>query len=781
MSIPSGTILSGRYEVLSQLGAGGMGEVYRARDQRLGRDVAIKVLPEHLALSHDALSRFEREAKAVAALSHPNILAIHDFGSDHDVSFAVMELLEGESLHKRIQQSPLSWRKTIEIAVPIADGLSAAHSKGVIHRDLKPENIFLTSDGQVKILDFGLARLEAATVEQQHSAAPTQSQVTQAGSVMGTVPYMSPEQVRGVPADARSDIFAFGSVLYEMLTGSRAFTGTTAVDTMAAILNKEPTELDELKKKIPVELDRVISHCLEKNPEQRFQTAHDLAFDLKAMLSAPAVSFRRSHLRLLHKVAWITALVLFLFVIASIYIFTRHPIHSLAILPFTNVTADPDTEYLSDGISESIINRLSGLPKLRVMAHDTVFTYKGKTIDPRTVGHDLNVEAVVTGRVLLQGNSLVIRTALVKVADGSELWGEQYNRKLADVLTIQEEISREISKKLQLRLTGEEEKLVTKQYTANSEAYQLYLRGRYYWYKDNPNDLQKGMDYFKQAIEKDPNYALAYVGLADTYNYMAYEGLMPPAEGFEKSEAAIKKALQIDNSLEEAYIPLSEISDGRWDWIKADEYGRRAKNAYGLRMYSSHLMIIGKQKESIVVMKRALELDPLSLITNKSLGARYFWAGQYDKAIEQLQKTIELDPNYPDAHDLLADVYARKGMYKEATDEEKKSLNLAGDTEGASTLEEDYKKYGYQQAKHLQLQSYLEYLNEAAKEQYVSPLNFAQTYALLNEKDKAFEWLEKCYQERSPWLAFLATDPQYDNLRSDPRFKDLLRRVGLPS
>ena len=486
MPLTPGTRL-GPYEILSQLGAGGMGEVYRARDSRLERDVAIKVLPVHLAKDPDALARFEREAKAVAALSHPNILAIHDFGNDQGVSFTVTELLEGETIRGRLAQSPVPWRKAVEIGIATAEGLSAAHSKNIIHRDLKPENIFLTTDARVKILDFGLARV-GAPLSNTPAAADA---MTEPGTIMGTVDYMSPEQVRGVTAEATSDIFSLGAVLYEMICGQKVFSRGSAAETMSAILHEEPRQISRSGKSVPLELERVIHHCLEKNPQERFQSARDLAFALKATLTESGIS----------KAAAPRA---------------KKAIDSLAVLPFSNAGNDPNLDYLSDGITENLINNLSQLPKLRIVPRSIVFRYKGRDVDPQAVGRELGVRALLTGRVALRGDMLNIQTELVNVEEQSQLWGQQYNRKFSDIFAVQEEISNEICEKLRVQLSGEQKKRLTKRHTENTEAYQLYLKGRYYWNRRNPEWVNKGIEYFRQAIEKDPLFAPAYAGMADS-------------------------------------------------------------------------------------------------------------------------------------------------------------------------------------------------------------------------------------------------------------------------
>ena len=786
--LKSGLTLFNHYEIIAPLGVGGMGEVYRAKDLRLDREVAVKVLPEHLAANPDALSRFEREAKAVAALSHPNILAIHDFGSDHGVSFAVMELLEGETLRQRLYSSALPWRKTVEIAISIAEGLSAAHSKGVIHRDLKPENIFLTADGQVKILDFGLAQWKAKILEKELSAAATQSQLTHAGIVMGTVPYMSPEQVRGVSVDARSDIFSFGAVLCEMLTGVRAFTGNTAADMMAAILKEEPKDIEELKKKVPVELERLVLHCLEKNPEQRVQTARDLAFDLKSVLSDSAISVQAPRAKHFPRFIWITAAALtLLMVVASIYMYgiREKPIHSLAVLPFANANKDPNVEYLSDGITESVITNLSTFPNLRIMARGTAFSYKGREVDPRQAGRDLKVEAVVTGRLSQQGENLVIYANLVKVSDGTQLWGNEYKRKLEDVVDIQKEISSEIVKSLKLKLTGEQKKLLAKRSTDNPEAYRLYLRGMHHFWMDTEEDYEKAREYFQQAIDLDPAYALAYVGLGQYHEALAMTGYRPPKEAWPKAIAASRKALEIDNSV--SVITFEGMARYKffylWDWSAAETDFKQLQYSpisLGPRHYSWLLLVMRRYDEAIEQAKKGSDFDPLNKAYSINIGQILTAAGRYDEAIQEINHTLELDPNYTTALFSLADVYEKKGMYEDVISISKRAYLILGDDQTTNLLTNAHGMTGYQQTLRTLAEQSLEQLLEQSKESYVSPLLIASLYSRLNQKDEAFRWLEKAYEERSPMLVFLKVNDDWKNLRSDPRFAELVKRIGLP-
>lgn len=793
-----GARLGDRYEILSSLGSGGMGIVYRARDLRLDRDVAIKILPAHLAEDRDALARFEREAKALAALSHPNILAIHDFGTDKNVCYAVTELLNGETLRAPISRGKLPLARALPIATAIVDGLAAAHSRGIIHRDLKPENIFLTEDGGVKILDFGLARIESpASDASDKTNVPTASIHTSHGTVMGTVPYMSPEQTRAAPLDARTDIFSFGCVFYEMLSGARAFRGNTSADVIACILKEEPAGLASMADGVPPQIQETVARCLKKNPEERFQSAKDLGFALRmsdSRQTAPVATIRTTPAGS-RTTPVMLGIIAVLIVLAAVAYFRTAPapkesqhkeIGSLAILPFANGSSDPDAEYLSDGITESLISSLSQVPNLKVMAHDTVFSYKGKRVDPRQVGRDLNVEAVVTGKVIQHENTLIIYANLVKVSDGSELWGDQYSQSMADIIEMQTSISKQISGKLRAKLTGKEQQTITKNYTSDSEAYQLYLKGRYYFWKFTMEDYEKSIEYFQQAIDKDPNYALAYTGLCDGYAAQAYEGFSSPAEVLPKAKTAGRKALALDNSLSQAHLSMSGIIfNYDWDWPAAEKEMRLAiemdpsRGEYH-RIYSIWYRSKARWKEAIAEVKTAQELDPLSVIDARTMGITYYWAGQYDNAIEQYKKALDLDPTRATVYDSLADVYAKKGLFKIAIDEERRYLSLSGDDESAEELKQDFEKLGYQKARQNLSRKYLNLYTQAAEEQYVSPLTFAVLNVDIGEKDKALEWLEKAYQERSPWLTFLKTDPQFESLRSDPRFQDLVKRIGIP-
>ncbi|MBI3666374.1 MAG: protein kinase [Acidobacteria bacterium] len=784
MPLGSGTRL-GPYEILAPLGAGGMGEVYRARDPRLGREVAIKVLPEHLANNPEALARFEREARAVAALSHPNILASFDCGTDQGICYAVTELLEGETLRSRLGRAELTWTRAIEIGAAVADGLSVAHSKGITHRDLKPENIFLTSDGRVKILDFGLARWRPASPSSGDTATAT---ATEPGTILGTVGYMSPEQVRGVSADAPSDIFSLGCVLYEMVAGQRAFARPTAADTLAAILNNDPPPLADTGKQAPPELEGILNHCLEKNPEQRFQSARDLAFALRATGGAGLPWDRRSRLSV--KPAWkpVLAVLALVALAAGLYLFislrgrSARAIESLAVLPFVNTGANPDAEYLSDGITETLISNLSQLPNLRVMSRSSVFRYKGRDVDPQTAAQALKVQAIVTGRVTQRGDSLAISAELVDARDSSQIWGEQYNRKLADILAVQQEISREISDRLRLKLSGEQKKQLARRSTTNPEAYQLYLKGRYYSEKLTVEGFKRAVELLDQAIEKDPGYALAYAGLADAYVNMV-DVFLPPKEVFPKIKEAARRALELDETLAEAHATLANAKFGYdWDWPGAEREYKRAIElnpgyAKAHEWYGNNLLTsLGRFDEAVAEVKRAQELDPLSLEVQFFAGVTFYWARRYDQAMEELHRTLEMDPNMPPAHAVLGWTYEQKGDRPKAISELQKARELADLPVMQASLASLYALAG----RHAEARKILADLEELSKHRYVSWYDIALIRLALGEKAQALECLDKAFEQRSQWLANLKIDPRLDALRSHPKFPELVRRVGLP-
>jgi eukaryotic-like serine/threonine-protein kinase len=821
------------YRILDKLGAGGMGEVYLAEDTRLDRKVAIKFLPSNSTSDQQAKKRLIREAQAAAKLDHSNICSIYEVGEEDGRSFIVMQYVAGETLAERIHRKPLELRESLDIAVQVAGALVEAHSRGIVHRDIKPQNVMITGRGQVKVLDFGLAKIvqEKSLAD---STAETENLLTEPGMIVGTVPYMSPEQLRGETLDDRSDIFSFGAVLYEMVSGRQPFAAENAAATISIILTKEPPPLARYSREVPGELERIISKALRKDREERYQTSKDLLIDLKSLFeeitfeakletSTPARSTGKSEtvtsdgdarLGTAPQPLMRTAVVetartessnsfiggvrrhrwqfaaLFILLIAfagiGIYLALGHgkAIDSLAVLPFVNVSGDPNTEYLADGITESLINNLSQLPNLTVMSRNSVFRYKGQEADAQVVGRDLKVQAVLTGHMVQRGDNLSISAELVDVRNNSHLWGEQYNRKLSDILAVQAELSREISEKLRLHLSGEQQKQLTRRYTDNTEAYQIYLKGRYYWNKRTPATIDKAIEYFQQAVEKDPGFALAFVGLADCYDVPANP--LPPREKMPKAKAAAMRALQLDELLAEAHTSLARVlAVYDWDWAGAEKEFKRAielnpRYAVAHQWYGGYFEATGRHDESIAERKRAQELDPLSLIMNFELGTAFYFARNYEQAIEQFQKTLELDPSFPPAYIFLPAVYEQTGMYNQAIAGFQKAITLRGATSLGSSLPMSGLGHVYAvSGRKREAQAVLDELKQLSRHEFVPADDIALIYAGLGEKDQAFLWLEKAYEERAFRLSWLKVEPRWDSLRPDPRFADLMRRVGL--
>jgi len=787
MTLSAGERL-GPYEIVGLLGAGGMGEVYRAKDDRLGREVAIKVLPLSLSRDPDRLRRFEQEARAAGALNHPNILAIHDIGTHDGSPYVVSELLEGETLRARLAGSAFTPRKALGHALQIAQGLAAAHEKGIVHRDLKPENVFVTRDGRVKILDFGLAKLTQRESESSpQTNLPTASAGTEPGVVLGTLGYMSPEQVRGKAADSRSDIFSFGAILYEMLSGKRAFHGDSAADTMSAILKEDPPDLSQTNRSIAPGLERVVRHCLEKNPEERFQSARDLAFDLEALsdisgTATPSAAVQAAPGWRVRPALLLAAIGVVLALAAAAFLWLRPrggTIDSIAVLPFVNASADPNAEYLSDGITESLIHILSQLPRLRVAAPALVFHYKGREADPQKVGRDLNVRAVLSGKVIQRGDVLVIRADLVDVASGSELWGDHYERKLSDVLAVQEAIAKEISEKLRLRLTGEERKRLAKRDTEDTEAYRLYLKGRHAWDKRTPESLNESLGYFEQAIDKDPGYALAYAGLADVYAVLSSYSILAPADSFPKARAAAAKALEIDDRLAQAHATLGNVLFSYdLNWTAGEEELKKAialdqDYATAHLWYGILLSARSRFDEAFAQLHRARELDPFSGVIQLNIVRTHLFARQYDLAIEESRKS-----NFGATGAFTAQAYAAKGMRGQALAQFQKAVEaLDGAPLGLMVRGRAEALAG----RRFEAQKTIEEMKSLAERRYVSPSYIGTVYLDLGDRERAFEWLEKAYADHSWDLIFLKVNPQYAPLRTDPRFADLLRRLNLPS
>jgi serine/threonine protein kinase/tetratricopeptide (TPR) repeat protein len=743
-----------------------MGEVYRARDLRLGREVAVKVVPEQLAQDPRRLARFEREAKAVAALAHPNILVLYDIGHDQGVPFAVTELLEGGTLRSRLAGGPVPWREALEVGAAVADGLAAAHAKGIIHRDVKPENLFVTADGRVKILDFGLASVEIPSSSEFETAPFTPCQ-TDPGTMIGTVEYMSPEQVRGLAVDAKSDLFSLGCVLFELMSGRRPFPGRTTAETAAAILHDEPPSLNDVAPHVPPEVESLIRHCLVKDPDQRISSARDLA----------------NHFRVLQSGGDSTAL------LPPTNAYRARPVRkrretslSLAVLPLANANADPDSEYLSDGMTESIINALSQLPGLKVMARSTAFRYKGRDVDAREVGRDLKVRAVLTGQLFHRDNRLILKLELVNVRDGTQLWGGHYDRDWSDVLAVEKAIAQDVADKLRIRLTGEQKRRLHQPATENVEAYKYYLKGRHYWNKRSAEALKKSIKFFEQAIDADPTYALAYSGVADAWLNLGGWGYLPFREAYPRAKAAAQRALALDDFLGEARVSLAMIhKEYDWDWPGAGREYERALEinphyAVGHQWYGEYLAAIGRHADAIAAFQRAIELDPLSLIIHATLGRHgYYFARQYDQAIAQLKKTLEMDEEFWVARLWLGWTYANVGRHPEALAELQLAQRLESNLEILATIGYTYGRGG-ERAK---AQQVLDQLQERSRSQFVSPMLSALVAIGMGEHEQALGWLEQAYDAGAQMLSELKAEPAFDPLRADPRFAGLMRRVGL--
>jgi len=786
---PSPGTRLGPYEILSILGAGGMGEVYRAKDTRLDREVAVKVLPEALAMDADARKRFEREAKAVAALSHPNILAIHDFGFHEGIAYAVTELLEGETLRDRLEAGPLPQKRAIEIALQTARGMAAAHQKGIVHRDLKPENLFLTKDERVKILDFGLAKQGHSPGDADGAtSAPTEDRHTEPGTVLGTVGYMSPEQVRGLAVDRRSDIFSFGAIFYEMLSGRKAFKRKTPADTMSAILKEEPPELSESAPSVSPAVDQIVQHCLDKNPESRFQSAHDIAFALEKLTASGPSAATAAAPRLRTGSVLLAAAAAAAIVAAAMLFWVRRPRtdaaaarKSIAVLPFVNGSSDKENEYFSDGITEDLINQLSKVSGLRVAARTSAFAFKGKNEDVRAIGKALNVGAVLEGNVSRAGDHVRISAQLIDTDNGYSLWSESYDRKLEDIFALRSQLAQTVADALKVKLLVGERQKLEKKPTEDLEAYQLYLKGRHEIASFTPAGLNAGIRHLQQAISRDPNYALAHLGVA--YYYVSVIDLMKGEEALPRARAAAEKALSLDPSLAEAHADLGWIAFLERDDATADREMRAAiemqpELAYAHEVYGWFLVAVGRTDRGLAEAHRAVELDPLSSETNTLLGFNLYFARRYDDAIRQLRTTVAMDPDYYWGREVLGRAYARTGKLPEALAELRSARRAAGSW--ISEIESAFGPVSTEMGNRSEALAMLADMREHAKTEYVPAYYFATVYAALGDKDSAFARLAQAVEERSVWTGWFGVDPDLDSLRSDPRFAALLKKMKLP-
>ncbi len=827
------TDLPDRYSIISFLGVGGMGEVYLAEDTKLGRKVAIKTLPAEFTNDKERLRRFNHEARAASALNHPNLLTIHEIGSEAGAHFIAAEYIDGETLRVMLKRGRLKIDEALDIGQQAAFALTAAHGAGIVHRDIKPENIMVRKDGIVKVLDFGLAKLleDHARDMVDHEADTRALVLTDPGRVLGTPQYMSPEQARGMDLDARTDIWSLGVVLYEMIAGRAPFGGETRSHTVVSILETEPPPLTEFAPNVPPELQRIVRKALTKDRESRYQTARDLMIDLKSLRrdldiqsemkrSAPpgvshpvstdvnhdteiaspvthaAIGARTTETRetaklftarrvtLIASAALIVGL-LILFAAKFYPGWGRASIDSLAVLPFVNVGNDTSTEYLSDGVTESLIDSLSQLPNVAVKSRNSVFRFKSRDIDPQAAGKELGVQAVLTGRVTRNGDGLVLSLELIDVRNNNHIWGNQYNRRISDLVTIQEEIVKEISDRL-VHLTGEQQKKLTRHYSENTEAYELYLRGRYYWNKRTAEGIRKSIDYYEQAIAKDPNYALAYAGMADSYIVPA--AVLPPDLKYPKAKWAAEKAISLDPMLADPRSARARAifeydrnpAEAEKEFQRAIDVNPNYPTAH--QYYALFLVNMGRGDEALREARKAVSLDPLSLSINSTLGFVLLYSGRPDESIAQFNKVLEMDPNFANAHDGLETAYLAKHMWDAAVREKLAEIALtdvalSGDTRDMlEPLKAAFAAAGVRGF----WQKRIELLLIRSKQTYIPPATIAGQYALLGEKDKAFELLENAYRQRAR-LSNIKVSPEFDSLRSDPRFVELLKRVGLPN
>jgi serine/threonine protein kinase/predicted Zn-dependent protease len=712
-----------------------------------------------------------------------------------------MELLEGQTLRHQINGKPLEIEAVLDLGIQIADALYAAHSKAIIHRDIKPANIFLTNRGQAKILDFGLAKVarqsQAVLSESLPTMDATEEHLTRPGSTLGTVAYMSPEQVKGKELDARTDLFSFGAVLYEMATGALPFRGETSGLIFKAILDGVPTSAARLNPDLPADLERIIGKCLEKDRKLRYQHAADIRTDLQrlkrdtesgkaAVIPEPSSRWSR---RTILIGAFALGLVMAIVAVGGFYLRSsgRAGIHSVAVLPFSNASGDPNAEYLSDGITEGVIDRLSGLPNLKVISRTSAFHYKQRDIDPQKVAKELGVESLVMGRVIQRGDDLSVSAELVDAREDKQLWGEQYSRKVADAASVQQEIATAISGNLRMRLTSEDKSRLAKSSATNPETYQLYLKGRYHANQTTAPELKKAIDYFQQAIDKDPGYALAYAGLADTYCQLGGEYEFSPAtQVLPKAKAAAQKALELDDTVAEAHAALAFSEFFDWDWLNVEREFKRAielnpNNALSHRRYGETLQARARFSEALAEGTRAQELDPLSPDIVANLGFTHLLMQHYDESIAQFRTAIDLQSNIPVAHAFTAVAYAMKGMYRQALAEYDQISDQDKAVAPESQLIADTLGWIYavsgRRADALKIALEFRQLSTQA---YVDSYQLGTIYAGLGEKDEAFRLLEKAYNQHSPDMVFLAADPFWYGMRSDPRYADLLRRLGIP-
>jgi eukaryotic-like serine/threonine-protein kinase len=832
------------YRIVSKIGAGGMGEVYLAQDTKLDRRVALKILPADVASNRDRMERFVREAKSAAALNHPHIAQIHEIGEHDGIHYIVMEFIDGVTLREKIHQERTELRKLLKYLQQVAEGLSKAHAVGIVHRDLKPDNIMITRDGFAKVLDFGLAKLieglEDKETGRRGDEDPTiamspprrlSPSMSTPGVVMGTVGYMSPEQAQGKTneIDQRSDVFSFGCILFEGATGKKPFEGESVIKSLHSLIYEPTPQIKDLNPSAPAELQRIVRRCLEKDADDRYQTIKEVAIELKHLrrettnaietraetsLSTDAQtralvdsdSHSASHFSLptepvvphptressveyvvtgmkRHKLAALLSIVILAFALGAFALYrygmhTDAAITSIAVMPFVNESGNADVEYLSDGMTETLITSLSQVPNLNVKARSSVFRYKGKETDPKTAGKELNVQAILNGRVAQRGDQLTLNLELVDVQTENVIWSEQYNRKQTDLVSLQSDIARDVSSKLKIKLSGADEQKLTKNYTQNADAYKLYLQGRFYANKRTPKDSRKAIDCFQQAVSIDPNYAVAYAGLAISYAYLTIYGDEPAGETFPKARESALKASELDSTLAEPHILLGLLKFlqdhdfAGWERESQLALAVNPNSTDAHRLNGFRFLFLGRFGEALAEVQRALEIEPLSTAGNINYSYALFYSGRIDESEAQTKKAIELAPDFWLSHYYLYNVYRFKGNYALAIEELAKSKDLRDETEAAKLIRESFAKGGWQ--------GFLHAVTAQPASMKMTAYNMAGFYAEAGDKDQAFASLNDAVDKADQFIGFVKIDPFMKPLHGDPRFQELLKRVGFP-
>jgi TolB-like protein/Tfp pilus assembly protein PilF len=778
-TLTKGSTFAGRYKIIEELGRGGMGVVYKAEDTKLKRTVALKFLPPELTHIPDVKDRFMREAQAAAALDHPNICTVYELDEAEEKTFISMAYMEGQSLRKKLESGPLELDEALRIALQVAQGLQMAHKNGVVHRDIKSANIMVTEDMQAKIMDFGLARMTGGTL------------ITQEGTAMGTIAYMSPEQAQGEEVDHRTDIWSLGVVLYEMFGGQLPVVGEQDQAVVYSILNRKPKPITDLRSEIPVSIGQVVDKALEKNPDERYQQIDELLDDLKSisagiMPEEIKARLRKAKLRRRKRIILYAGaagfLIIATLVVLTLFTGSAGAIDAIAVLPLENLTGDPQQEFFVDAATDELIGQLAQIAALRVISRRSVMQYKGAERPLPEIAEELNVDALVEGTVSRVSDSVRIRVQLIEaLPEERNLWAQTYERDMTDVLVMYKEMARTIVDKTRVKLTPDEEAKLASTRQVNPEAYEAYIKGRSHWYKLTSQDLELALQYFELALEKDPDYALAYAGIAEVWIGFRVQGLAPSSEAWPKVKEAALKALELDDTLAEVQFMLALVDLGEWDWRDSEKAFQRAlelnPNYPDARAYYSQLLFMMRRpEEAMVQIEQAMELDPFNTLLRSIYAWDLIYAHRYDDAIDHLRETLRTAPDDWTALSTLRSAYHQKRMYEEALEIWKRSYEARDDQEAEDALARGYEEGGYSGA----LSSVAELLIERSRTTFVTPWQIGTLYTRAGKNDKALQWLEKAFEARDGNLIYLSVDPIFDYLRSDPRFQDLLRKMNLP-